>query len=603
MKGLRIFVLVIVLAAGLLLQAAAPVMADVSTPVTVTLLSGNTTQTAGYTYNDPQYEAVTFVSDATTTETAGFTHNDPSADPLNANSYSYDVTWPAAQVVDSNASPWATIGGANWVSTTSGHSGVETANEGDTWRLFRATFNVPDVNTITAASIQIAADNAYEFYLNGSSNKIASTADFDPSAPVYGLWPGSGSQVPFAQIATYSLPTLQLQTGDNTLMFVVRNWDNNATSNPSGLVYKVTVQYSITENQLDAGVYSGGGSWLPAPSFNKYSTWVLISGAKWVSTTSANYGVEIVNEGDTWRLFKDEFNIPADATDISGSTIEIAGDNAYEVYLNGDRVATTEIFDPSAPVYGPWTGSGSQVPFTSIATYPLSPEKGNNTLMFVVRNWDNSATSNPSGLIYKVTLRYRMPLIMPAQVWYLNSIEHTPIGLPQLEMEKIEGIQTDFSFSGNQWIDDQAAGADVTFPEGVWDLVLNTDADWRNDCEITLNEVDSTGNQVSAFSGTITSRTLLSHNEEFYLLKFRINAASATVVLGNYLAITINTTDGQSHTITTNGSSYLSPPAASPDYPLPEMSGVLLLGLGLSGLIGFVLIRRRRVRTTTIQDT
>ncbi len=183
----------------------------------------------------------------------------PAAAKLNA--ASYGGSWSAASVVANPDGSWTAIGGANWVSTTTANSGVENANESDAWRLFRASFNIANFNTVTGANIQIAADNAFELYLNGSL--IATTATWNPAAPVYGTGPGpSGTTVPFEEAATYSLP---VQQGANTLMFVVRNWDNSGQGNPSGLLYKVTIRYGVAAQQLNPTVYSGAGAWTEGP--------------------------------------------------------------------------------------------------------------------------------------------------------------------------------------------------------------------------------------------------------------------------------------------------------------------------------------------------
>ena len=86
--------------------------------------------------------------------------------------------------------------------------------------------------------------------------------------------------------------------------------------------------------------------------------------------------------------------------------VYLAADNAFEVDLNGIRVATSADFSPSAPVYGAWPASGNTQPFTQVWNYALAPANGSNTLIFVVRNWDNGGGSNPSGLIYKVTVTH-----------------------------------------------------------------------------------------------------------------------------------------------------------------------------------------------------
>jgi hypothetical protein len=413
MRSARKF-LVLPLAAALLLgmvvTTAVPVAADSPTQTT-TLLSGDTTLTAGYTYSNPGYEVNTYVS-GSSTDTAGATTTNPSADPLNVNSYG--GSWSSAQIPNSNPSPWTTVAGASWVSTTSANSGVETANEGDAWRLFRATFGVPDATRLTAASVQIAADNAYEFYLNGS--KVDSTANWTPQATVYGPAPGSGGSMdPFQKVATY---TLTPQSGTNTLMFVVRNWDNSGQANPSGLIYKVRVEYS-KEEQLNAGVYSGGGNWTNAVLITTLpDPWVKPDwGAKWVSTTADYSGADNDYKGDAWRLFKDELNIPAGAT-INSASIQLTADNTFEVYSNGVQIASTEPMDTvygAAPSDQPWPRT-PPYPFQSVNgpyDFTNSVKDGTNTLMFVVRNWGNGNNSNPTGLIYKAVVQYTLDTEAP----------------------------------------------------------------------------------------------------------------------------------------------------------------------------------------------
>jgi hypothetical protein len=398
LKWTGILTLVLSLGTGVLLQAPVPVMADAATPVTITLLSGSTTQTAGYTYSNPCYKTTTYAS-GTNTETAGFTHTSPAAAPLTESSYS--GTWSPAQVVD-DPSPWTTIGSANWVSTTAANGGVENANEGDTWRLYRTTFNVTNPAAVTSASIQIAADNAYEFYFNGIL--IDSTTNWDPAATVYGAShePG-GSTAPFGQPATHALT---LQSGTNTLMVVVRNWDNISQGNPSGLAYKVTLNYG-TLNPLTPASYSGGGSWTNAAHVTDLpGSWVQPAwGAYWVSTRSENSGIDDPDEGEAWRLYKDEFTIPAGAA-IDSASIQIAGDNAYEVYLNGTSIGTTADLIPACTVYGDSPEpNGSMIPFTQAAAYAFTPQTGTNTLMLVVRNWGDGG-GNPTGLLYKASITY-----------------------------------------------------------------------------------------------------------------------------------------------------------------------------------------------------
>jgi hypothetical protein len=401
------FILVFVLTGGILSLDTKPAMADDATPVTITLLSGNTTQTAGYAYNNPLFASDTFVS-GSNTETAGYTTTNPSAAPLDPGSYS--GAWAVAQVIN-NTSQWPPLGGANWVSTTSANSGTENPTEGDAWRLYRATFNVTNTSTITSSSIQVAADNAFEFYFNGL--RVDRTDDWVPSATVYGASPEpGGSTAPFEQRVTYNITP---QTGTNTLLFVVRNWGDGGGANPTGLVYKVTLQREMINQQLNPAVYSGAGSWVNASIIAvQPASWTQTpNGAKWVSTTSEYSGTDDDYTGDAWRLFRDQLIIPEGAT-ISPTNIQIAAaDNAFEFYFNGTRIDTSANWTPECTVYGPSPEpGGSMVPFEGVTTYTINPHTGINTMMFVVRNWENGNNSNPTGLIYETSVTYT-PTITP----------------------------------------------------------------------------------------------------------------------------------------------------------------------------------------------
>ena len=136
------------------------------------------------------------------------------------------------------------------------------------------------------------------------------------------------------------------------------------------------------------------------------------SGAKWISTTDINYGCEDNYMPDSWRLYKIDFSIPSGAT-INSADIRITADNAFTAYLNDAStsiVSSGDIFG-AAPYYGshpPAVYQTSQYYFNNVYSSAFSPSSGSNTLYFVVRNWDNtgSGTTNPTGLLYKVTINY-----------------------------------------------------------------------------------------------------------------------------------------------------------------------------------------------------
>jgi LPXTG-motif cell wall-anchored protein len=64
---------------------------------------------------------------------------------------------------------------------------------------------------------------------------------------------------------------------------------------------------------------------------------------------------------------------------------------------------------------------------------------------------------------------------------------------------------------------------------------------------------------------------------------------------GDYLALRVfNSSSSTPYTVVTDGNSWLSSPATDPGYPLPEMSALILLGIGLAGLGGYILVRRKK---------
>jgi hypothetical protein len=139
------------------------------------------------------------------------------------------------------------------------------------------------------------------------------------------------------------------------------------------------------------------GDWQAAVATWVHSSWPSISGATWISSA---YNVEDpVN--DSWREFKKEFTLPSNAVNISGS-IDITSDNAEELYINGSFIGS------DGEVYGPFH---DDYEWSTVLTYNVSDQlqTGNNVLTVVVRNYaqsGGSATSNPTGLIYKLSITY-----------------------------------------------------------------------------------------------------------------------------------------------------------------------------------------------------
>ncbi len=214
-KRILFLMLTAMLAIGLMVPIAAPVAA--ATAHTDTYVSSPITKTAGYV------NANTLV------------------DPLDPTLYSGAGAWSNAVAVTlfPVTPPWVWVdpstdtafseSGAVWVSS----AGTTEDGNGDQLRLFKAEFIIPTgAYAISASVMAVTADNAFTIYFGG--NQIGTAGN------VYGPAP----QVPLVFTSVYGSYSFNPTAGLNTLYFVVRNWVADCY-NPTGLLYKVRVQYQL----------------------------------------------------------------------------------------------------------------------------------------------------------------------------------------------------------------------------------------------------------------------------------------------------------------------------------------------------------------------
>ncbi len=171
------------------------------------------------------------------------------------------------------------------------------------------------------------------------------------------------------------------------------------------------------------------------------------------------------------------------------------------------------------------------------------------------------------------------------QNWYLNS--H---GFPVMEKGTGQSGAVDIpakagGVNGFQtWLANTPAVANVTFPTGGWTVKLAT-VDWSNTCSAQIGDWD--GMNFTAFNPAPANG-----NYSNGFISITVNAGG-TVSKTHFLALKIYNGATSVHTIATDHSSYLSTPTQDPGYPLPELSTVLLLGIGLVGLSGFLYVNRK----------
>ena len=130
---------------------------------------------------------------------------------------------------------------------------------------------------------------------------------------------------------------------------------------------------------------------------------------------------------------------------------------------------------------------------------------------------------------------------------------------------------------------------DSCFPIGTWILKIKTDSDWKSSCQVTVGDYNATTGQFTPFDTTLTDPY-----ENGYLTITLHQNSSGTIDPGDYLGFQITNNDIVSHDIITDGSSYVTPPEGSPEFPIPEMATGILLGLGIAGIAAYVLIKRNK---------
>jgi hypothetical protein len=155
-----------------------------------------------------------------------------------------------------------------------------------------------------------------------------------------------------------------------------------------------------------------------------------------------------------------------------------------------------------------------------------------------------------------------------------------------------------FNYLQNKyWVSNQKTLVDLTFPSGVWVLQLRTDSDWGNQgsqCKIEIGEWDGAFHSLTPSPQNITS----SYNTSTkYLVIMLTQSASITMRQNTYMTLKITNLDVDSHIVRTGEgvfNSYLrSPETGSNFVVLPEIPTGFLLGIGLTGLVGLVYIKRK----------
>jgi parallel beta-helix repeat protein len=230
-----------------------------------------------------------------------------------------------------------------------------------------------------------------------------------------------------------------------------------------------------------------------------------------------------------------------------------------------------------APLHGALSGTAPHLIYT-----PNSSFHGRDSFTFKAN--DGKADSN----IARVSITIQV--IGPSQYWYLDVTGH-----PIMEKTGTQSGSVDIpakvnGWDGYQlWVSDLPAEGEMPFPIGNWSINLAT-SDWADFCSAQVGEYYES-NFVPFNSIPVKGK----FQDGF--ITITINTAG-TVYDQHYLALIIyNSDDSLMHTVITDHSSYLSSPDYSYVAPLPEWPPVALMGIGLAGLTGFIILKRRKAKS------
>ena len=217
--------------------------------------------------------------------------------------------------------------------------------------------------------------------------------------------------------------------------------------------------------------------------------------------------------------------------------------------------------------------------------------------------------------IILATLVSNMVLAVPAfangpengvQVWKLDSeANYAGCRMEKASSANDNGQSGQIVFAPGQtviWIADQPANADVTFSSGNWMAELVSDSIWGDNgihCTTIIGYWQDGFHSLAIYLKLSDYET--SSTADKLVIRLYQQADSLTIPEGTYLALLIRNDGDDFHNIYTGEgeeSSFFSSPQSNPGYPLPELASWILLGISLTGLTAFAIIRKKKSSTT-----
>ena len=175
------------------------------------------------------------------------------------------------------------------------------------------------------------------------------------------------------------------------------------------------------------------------------------------------------------------------------------------------------------------------------------------------------------------------------QQWFLFSDDHATAGKVMKKTGTPSGSVIIPTGGEQLWLaENPAQSGGVTFPgSDFWIIHLSTDLDVA-ECITEVGYYD--GGSFNSFGLAPVYAGKSGDN----LLTVKLQGPPQTIPGGAYLALKVTNKASEPRTVTTDGCSWLQSPCNDPGYPVPELSGLALLGAGFLGLGGYLVIRRRK---------
>ena len=176
-----------------------------------------------------------------------------------------------------------------------------------------------------------------------------------------------------------------------------------------------------------------------------------------------------------------------------------------------------------------------------------------------------------------------------SQTWYLSGKGDGTVKDHTMYRGSLQGTSGEKRLSFQEvytWRADENASTDVTFAPGTW--VIN------------IYKKGTEAKPFSAYIGVLNDSVFTAYGTYSDHVSpgsntFNISTSSFTVHEGEWLAYRMIYTGGSGSMtiVTAGGLCNITSPPGSGDYPIPEVSTIVLFGVGLLALVGYVGYRKR----------